>query len=300
MEKKRSSKTQLIFHTMMIPAVVLIVLFSYLPMLGLVMAFQDYKPWLGFTQSEWVGLKHFKYIFERDDGIQVIMNTFIISGMKIIAQNSFPLFFALLLNEVRKMAFKRFVQTLVYLPHFLSWVIFSGILIDILSVNGLVNQFLVQLFHMKPIPFFSDGTTYRYMVVATDVWKEFGFATIVYLAALSGVNPDLYEAAEIDGAARLKQTWHITLPAIMPVVIVLLTLSLGNILNANFDQIFNTYSPLVYDKGDIIDTFVYRVALISGEFSFGTAIGMFKSVVGLVLIVTCYRLAYKLANYRIF
>lgn len=288
------------FHLMMLPAVIITILFAYLPMFGLVMAFQDYKPWLGFLDSSWVGLDHFRYIFERDDGVQVILNTLIISSLKIVFQLIVPLGFALLLNEIRHIAHKRFIQTLVYLPHFLSWVILGGILIDILSVNGLVNQLLVNVFGMEPVQFLSDGTTYRFTVVVSDIWKEFGFGAIVYLAALSGVNPNLYEAAEIDGASRLKQTWYVTLPCIMPVILVLLTLSLGNVLNANFDQVFNTYSPLVYDKGDIIDTFVYRVGLISGEFSFGAAMGMFKSVIGLILVITSYRLAYKMADYRIF
>ncbi|MCD9025798.1 ABC transporter permease [Cohnella silvisoli] len=285
---------------MLLPAVFLTLLFAYLPILGLVSAFQDYKPWLGFFRSPWVGLDHFRYIFEREDGPQVIWNTLAISGMKIVAGLAAPLFFALLLNEVRQMWFKRTIQTIVYLPHFLSWVIFSGILLDILSVNGIVNKALVTLFHIKPIAFLSDGTLFRFIVVVSDVWKEFGFGTIVFLAALAGVNPALYEAAEIDGASRWRQTLYITVPSIMPIVVVLLTLSLGNVLNANFDQIFNMYSPIVYDKGDIIDTFVYRIGILNGELSFGAAMGMFKSVVGLILILSAYRAALKWANYRIF
>lgn len=288
------------FHLMLLPAVLLTLVFSYLPMAGLVMAFQNYKPWLGFLHSDWVGMEHFRYVFEREDGVQVIWNTLIISGFKIIAHLIVPLGFALLLNEVRHMAFKRFVQTLVYMPHFLSWVIFGGILLDLLSVNGLLNRLLQEVFGAGPYQFLGDGNLFRATVIVTDVWKEFGFGAIVFLAALAGVNPALYEAAEIDGAGRFKQTVHITLPAITPIVIVLLTLSLGNVLNANFDQIFNLYNALVYDKGDIIDTFVYRVGLIDGQFSFAAAIGMFKSAVSLVLIVTAYWAAYKCADYRVF
>lgn len=298
--KQTGSKQTWIFDAMLLPAVILTILFAYLPIFGLMTAFQNYKPWLGFWGSPWVGLDHFRYLLEREDGPQVIWNTLAISGMKIVAGLAAPLLFALLLNEVRQQWFKRSVQTLVYLPHFLSWVIFSGILLDILSVNGIINKVLATLFHIKPVAFLSDGTLFRLVVVVSDVWKEFGFGTIVFLAALSGVNPALYEAAEIDGAGRWKMTLSITVPSIMPIIVVLLTLSLGNVLNANFDQIFNLYSPIVYDKGDIIDTFVYRVGILNGELSFGAAMGMFKSVVGLVLIVSAYRAAYKWADYRIF
>ncbi|MFC0212026.1 ABC transporter permease [Paenibacillus chartarius] len=287
-------------HLMMIPAVLLTALFAYLPMGGLVMAFQSYKPWLGFTGSPWVGLDNFKGLFMQEDSVQVIWNTVIISVMKLLAGIGVPLVFSLLLNEIRHLAYKKAVQTLVYLPHFLSWIILSGILIDVLSIKGIVNQALGYAFDIQPIFFLGDGDWFRVSVVVTDVWKEFGFGTIVYLASLAGVNPALYEAAEIDGANRLQMTFHVTLPAIAPITVVLATLSLGNILNAGFDQIYNLYTPLVYDKGDIIDTYVYRVGLLSGDFSFATAVGLFKSIVSFALIAVSYRLAYRLANYRIF
>lgn len=287
-------------HLMLLPAVLVTLVFYYLPMGGLVMAFQDFKPHMGFFESPWVGLDHFEYLFEREDGVQVILNTFTISALKIVFHLLVPLVFALLLNEVRQLFFKRFVQTLVYIPHFLSWVIFGGLLLDLLSVNGLVNHFLSSAFGFEPLQFLSEGNLFRGVVVVSDVWKEFGFNAILYLAALTGVNPALYEAAEMDGAGRFKQTMYVTLPAIMPIIVVLLTLSLGNVLNANFDQIFTMYNAMVYDKGDIIDTFVYRVGLIDGEFSFATAMGFFKSFVGLVLIVISYWGARKFAGYRVF
>lgn len=287
-------------HLLVLPGLLLIIIFNYLPMFGLVIAFQDYKPWLGFSKSEFVGLEHFRYMFEYPDSRQVIINTIIISVSKIIVGLIVPIVFALLLNEVKGVFFKKSVQTLVYLPHFLSWVILGGILIDILSVNGgLVNQFL-GIFGIKPIFFLGDGNWFRITVVISDVWKEFGFSTIVYLAALAGVNPSLYEAAEVDGAGRWKQTLHVTLPSIGPVMIVVGTLALGNVLNAGFDQIFNLYNPLVYEKGDVIDTFVYRVGFLGSSFSFGTAVGLFKSIISFVMIVAAYRLAYRYANYRIF
>ncbi|WP_309122412.1 ABC transporter permease subunit [Paenibacillus sp.] len=287
-------------HLMLVPGIVFTIVFAYLPMAGIVMAFQDFKPWLGFTGSPWVGWDHFRYMFERPDSIQVIWNTLIIASLKIVFQLFAPFLFALLLNEIRILGFKRAVQTLVYLPHFLSWVILGGILLDMLSPEaGLVNKALTA-FGLEPIFFLGNGDWFRVTVVLSDVWKEFGFGTIVFLASLAGINPSLYEAAEVDGANRWKQTVHITIPALVPITIVLGTLSLGNILNAGFDQIFNLYNPLVYSKGDIIDTFVYRMAILNGEMSFGTAVGLFKSFVALVLIVISYRLAYKFANYKIF
>ncbi|WP_077624669.1 ABC transporter permease [Sediminibacillus massiliensis] len=287
-------------HVLVIPAVIVALIFQYAPMGGLIMAFQDYKPWLGFFNSPFVGFEHFKTMFQYDDARQVIWNTLIISVLKIIFQVLVPLVFALLLNEVVKMKFKRTVQTIIYLPHFLSWVILGGILMDLLSPDGgIINQML-GLIGIDPIFFLGDNTWFRPTVILSDIWKETGFNTIVFLAAVTAVNPTLYEAATMDGANRWKQTLYITIPSMLPIIIVVATLSLGNILNAGFDQIFNLYNPLVYRTGDIIDTYVYRVGLVSGDFSYGTAVGLFKSLISFVLVVVGYRLAYKYANYRIF
>ncbi|QCT01731.1 polysaccharide ABC transporter permease [Paenibacillus algicola] len=287
-------------HILVLPAVILGLLFHYGPLPGMIMAFQEYKPWLGFGGSEWVGLDNFKRIFEFSETRRVISNTLVISSFKIVFSLIVPLVFALLLNEVRISSLKRTIQTLVYLPHFLSWVILGGILIDILSVKGgIVNQAL-GFFGIGPVFFLGDNQWFVFTLITSDLWKEFGFSAIVFLAALSGVNPSLYEASVIDGANRLQQVWYITLPAIIPIVIVVATLSLGQILNAGFDQVFNLYNPLVYESGDIIDTYVYRVGLLGGQFSFATAVGMFKSVIGFILIITGYYLAYRFANYRIF
>ncbi|GIQ64682.1 ABC transporter permease subunit [Paenibacillus cisolokensis] len=289
------------FHIMILPSLLFLIVFSYIPMAGIVMAFQDFKPWLGIAGSEWVGWDNFRYLFERQDSVQVILNTLIIAVLKILFNLIAPFTFAIFLNELRQMAVKRFVQTLVYLPHFLSWVILGGILVDILSTDGgIVNRVLVEWFGIGPVFFLGDGDWFRVTVIVSDVWKEFGFGTVVFLAALANVNPSLYEAAETDGAGRFKQTLHITIPAMIPITVVVGTLALGNVLNAGFDQIFNLYNPLVYDKGDIIDTFVYRTAILNGEMGFGTAIGLFKSVIGMILILISYRLAYKWAGYRIF
>lgn len=288
-------------HVLILPAFCLALLFNYLPMFGMVIAFQDFKPWLGFSDSPWVGLEQFKRMVEFPEVKRVIWNTFLIASLKIVFQILVPVVFALLLNEVRKMVFKRTIQTLVYLPHFLSWVILGGILLDMLSVEGgIVNKLLVQLFGIEPIFFLGDGDWFRFTVIVSDVWKDFGFSAIIFLAALAGINPNLYEAASMDGANRFQQMLYITLPSLLPITIVVATLALGNILNAGFDQIFNLYNPLVYEKGDILDTYIYRSGLIEGQFSFSTAVGIFRSVIGLIFVLIGYRLAYKYAGYRIF
>ncbi|WP_405082854.1 ABC transporter permease [Paenibacillus chitinolyticus] len=299
-DRKKGCKQPWILHLMVLPAAVLVFIFSYIPMSGIIMAFQDYKPALGISGSPWVGLKHFRYMWENDYFLKITWNTLFFACSKMVMNLIIPFFFALLLNEVRKMALKRTIQTLVYLPHFLSWVTLSGILIDMLAQTGLINQFLVAVFGIKPIFFLGDGSWFRFTIIFSDVWKEFGFNTIIFLAALSGINPSLYEAAEVDGAGRWKQTFYITIPALIPITIVIATLALGNVLNANFDQVFNLYSPLIYRQGDIIDTFVYREGLLSGQFSFATAVSLFKSFISLILIAVSYRLAYRFAGYRIF
>lgn len=287
-------------YVMLLPAIILALIFCYAPMGGLVMAFQNYKPWLGITGSEFVGLDNFKQIFEFKEAYQAIINTFIIAVSKMVLGLIFPIIVALLLNEVHNMGVKKGIQTLVYLPHFLSWVTVAGMLRDILGMDGIVNMFLQKVFGMDPIFFLGNAGMFRQIVVISDLWKGFGFGMIVYLAAISNIDQSLYEAAQIDGAGRWKQTLYVTIPCILPMVIVMATLSLGNVLNAGFDQIFNLYSPLTYSTGDIIDTYVYRQSLVNGQYSFGTAVGLFKSGVSLFLTAVAYKLAYKFAGYRIF
>jgi len=287
------------YHLMLLPGIVLLILFSIVPMFGITIAFQNFKPGLGFWRSEWVGFDNFKYLFELPDSRIILFNTLFIAIGKIIANMIVPVVFALLLNEVRAAWLKRSVQTIVYLPHFLSWVILAGILTDLLSMDGLINQML-GAFGAKPIMFLGSNSWFPGIVIGSDVWKEFGFGTIVYLAALTGINPSLYEAAAIDGATRMQQLRYITLPSLKPTIILLATLSLGNVLNAGFDQIFNLYNPLVYDSGDIIDTYVYRAGLLQVQYGLATAVGLLKSVISFVLIIISYVLASKFANYRIF
>ncbi|MDF2921718.1 MAG: protein lplB [Paenibacillaceae bacterium] len=283
---------------MLLPAVVAAIIFRYAPMPGIVMAFQDFKPWLGIGSSPWVGWDNFSMIFSMRDSVQVITNTLLISTMKIIFGLIVPVTFALLLNEIRQMSLKRSIQTMVYLPHFMSWVILGGILLDVLSLEGIVNRLFTTL-HLEPVMFLGEGNWFRATVIVSDLWKEFGFSAIVFLAALSGINPDLYEASEIDGASRLKQTIHITLPSLLPIMVVVFTLSLGSMLSANFDQIYNLINPLVLQKGDIIDTYVFR-NFQGGQYSFAATVGLFKSVVGFILVGGGYYCAYKWTNYRVF
>lgn len=293
-------KKQLPLHLMLIPAIVAALVYRYFPMFGIVMSFQDFNPGLGFFRSPWTGLGNFEYVAALPDTARVLWNTIYISFMKIVADNITPLIVALMLNEVLRPVYKRVFQTLVYLPHFLSWVVLGGILIDVLSPRtGLVNE-MITAFGGDPIFFLGNNDWFPYTLVITDVWKSFGFGTIVYLAALAGVNPSLYEVAEIDGAGRWKQTLHITIPSLIPIVILLATLSLQQVLDAGFDQVFNLYSPQVYRSGDIIDTFVYRLGLVQAQFGVAAAVGLFKSIVSTIFIVLSYHLAYRVANYRIF
>lgn len=295
---RRNDSWQL--YLMLIPAIVLTVIFVYVPMGGLIMAFQDYKPYLGITGSKWVGLDQFKFLFEYPDSFQVIWNTLRISVLKLIFGMMSSLLFALLINEVRGKFFRSTVQTFVFLPHFLSWVVLGGVFIELLNPDyGLVNRFLNML-GLDSIFFLGNNNWFLFTLVSSEVWKEFGYGSIIFIAALAGINPSLYEAAQLDGAGKWRQMWSITLPSLIPTICVVFTLTLSQVLNAGFDQVFNLYNPLVFEKGDIIDTFVYRIGLIGGNFSFGTAIGLFKSVVGLILIVGGYRLAYKVAGYKIF
>jgi putative aldouronate transport system permease protein len=287
-------------HFMLLPALVLVAVYAYGPMFGTVMAFQKYYPARGFTGSDFIGLENFRYIFNLPDFKRALWNTLVIAVFKIIGTQLAAISVALLLNEISRMVIKRWVQTLIYLPHFLSWVILSGIMVDILSPSsGAVNQ-LLQIFGVNPIFFLGDNRWFPTVLVLSEVWKDFGWGSIVYLAAILGINPALYEAAVIDGANRWKQTWHISLPGMLPVIVLMATLSLGKVLNAGFDQVFNLYSPLTYASGDIIDTLVYRIGLVDAQFSVGAAIGVFKSAISLVLVSVSYFLAYRFANYRIF
>ena len=291
---------ELPLHLMLLPGLALILVFHYVPMFGIVMAFQNFKPAKGFFGSKWVGMENFVYMAKLPNMGSVLFNTVFIAVMKIIVGMVVPIFVALMLNEIGSKKFKRTVQTVVFFPHFLSWVILGGVLMDVLSPSsGIVND-IIRLFGGTPIYFLGDKGWFPYTMVITAVWKNFGYDTIVYLAALTNVDRNLYEAAAMDGATRVKQTWHVTLPGILPIVTLMGVLNLGNILNAGFDQIFNLYSPSVYSTGDIIDTFVYRLGLEQAQFSVSTAVGLFKSVISIIMVSLSNYLAGRFANYRVF
>lgn len=295
--KKRGG--QLEYHLMMAPGMIFLIIFSFIPMVGLVMAFQDYVPAKGMLGSEWVGLENFKYMLEIPDSMKILRNTVVIAVGKIIAGTIVPIIFALLLNEIRLKWAKKSIQTIVYLPNFLSWAVLAAVFINVFDYHGPVNNFLQGLGY-DPILFLGSNEWFREIIIATDVWKGFGYGAIVYLAALTGIDPGLYEAASIDGANRFKKLLHVTLPGILPTIMLISALNLGNILNAGFDQIFALYNPIVYETADVIDTYVYRVGLIGQQYSFATAIGLLKSVVSCVLILSANELSKKLANMRIF
>lgn len=287
-------------HIMLIPGVILTLIFSYVPMAGIVIAFQKFQPAKGVFRSEWIGWENFEYMLNLPNFTSVLWNTVFIAVLKIIAGLIVPIIAALMLNEVAKAYFKRTVQTVIYFPHFLSWVILGGIVIDILSPSsGIVNQFL-GFFGIKPIFFLGNESWFPFTLVITDTWKHFGYGTIVYLAALTAIDHSLYEAAVVDGANRWKQTLYITLPGMMPIITLMTVLSLGNVLNAGFEQVFNLYSPMVYSTGDIIDTFVYRIGLLDAQYGLATAVGLFKSVISFGLIVLSNKLASEYAGYRVF
>lgn len=287
------------YYIMLIPALLWLFFFSIVPMFGIVMAFQDYNPGKGILHSEFVGLENFVYMFRMNDVKQVLCNTVVIAVGKIIGNIIIPLLFALLLNELCIKRIKRPIQTIVYLPYFLSWVILAKIVLNIFGYTGPINQ-LIEAFGGNPINFFGEPSLFQSLVIGTDIWKGFGYNTVVYLAAILGVDQSLYEAAAVDGAGRFKRIWHVTLPGIRTTVALLAILSLGNVLNAGFDQIYNLYNPLVYSTGDIIDTWVYRAGLENLQYSLATAVGLFKSVISVILIVIGYKLADKFTGYKLF
>jgi putative aldouronate transport system permease protein len=300
--KIRSSS--LYYISMLIPGVALLLIFSVIPMGGIVMAFQKYAPAKGIFGSAFVGLNNFRVLFRQPNFTQIINNTLIIATSKLALNIAVPVIFALLLNECRVHLLKRSIQTVVYLPNFLSWVIVAAMFLNMFSLSGVFNS-LVKLLGQEPIIFMASNAWIRPIIIFTDTWKTFGFSAVVYISAITGIDPNLYESASIDGANRLQRMLRITMPGIMPTVVLMSTLALGNVLNAGFDQILNMYNPAVYQAADVLDTFTYRTAFGIGgvsvqRFDLATAVGLFKSAISFVLIVVSYWLANKFADYTIF
>jgi putative aldouronate transport system permease protein len=298
--RRQLALRELPLHLMLLPCVAILIVYAYYPMVGLTIAFQQYNPTKGFFGSKFIGLENFRYLLSLPSTPSVIFNTVFISLMKIAAGLAVPIVFAILLDLIRQQFLKRAIQTIVYVPYFLSWVILGGILVDILSPSaGIVND-IVGLFGAEPVFFLANERMFPYLLVVTDVWKGAGYGTIIYLAAITSIDQALYEAAIMDGANRLKQMWHVTLPGMMPIIVLMATLSLGNILNAGFEQVLSLYSPVVYSTGDIIDTFIYRLGLSNNQYGIATAVGLFKSVISFAFIATGYKLAQKFAGYTVF
>lgn len=288
-------------HLMLIPGMIFTVLFHYVPLAGLVIAFQRFIPAKGlFGDQKWVGLQNFEYIFTMPNFYNVLRNTVVIAFGKIVLNLLVPIVVALMLNELQHRKIKRSIQTIIYFPHFLSWIIFGSIIMDLLSPsNGIVNQ-LLNLLGFDSIYFLGNNKYFQQTIVLTDVWKSFGYGTVVYMATITGIDPTLYEASAIDGANRWKQTWHITLPGMRMIIVLMMVLSLGNVLNAGFDQVYNMYSPVVYETGDVIDTMVYRLGLENAKYGPAAAVSIFKSIVSLLFISVSYFVAYKFFDYSLF
>ena len=286
-------------YLMLAPAAVFLILFHLYPLWGLSIAFVKYSAFKGVMGSPFVGFDNFRRFFEGPDAFNIIRNTLGIAFGKILLGQTVALAFALTINEMRHALFKRVTQTTTTLPHFLSWVLIGGVMVEILNRSGIVNRGIESL-GFESISFLGDPKLFPFTMIVLETWKEFGWGAVIYLAALTGINPETYEAAAVDGAGRWARLWHVSIPGITPIIALLACLSLGNILNAGFEQILVFINPIVFATGDILDTYVYRVGLLTGEFSLGTAVGMFRSVVGFGLVWLSYWLADRYANYRIF
>ena len=284
-------------YLMFLPVVVLLVLFNYLPMYGIVLAFKDYWPQYGILGSPWMTplFSNFSVLFADEKFWDVTKNTLIISALRLVFGFPAPILLALFFNEIRSKTFKKVSQTILYLPYFLSWVILAGMLRPMLLSDGIVNDFLGKL-GLGPYPFLSKSSLFLPMLIVTDIWKNMGFGSIIYLAAIMGIDSSLYEASLVDGANRFQRMVHITLPGIVMAISINLILSLSGILNGGFDQIFNLYSVPVYDVADIIDTYVYRIGITDGEFGIATALGLIKSVIGFALILIVNKVTNKLGG----
>ena len=269
----------------MIPGLLLLLVFNYYPLYFLQIAFKKYTIYTGIGGATWCGMDNFAKLFQTKYFLQSLKNTFVISFMNILVGFPLPILFALLLNEMRCMWFKKGVQTIVYMPHFLSWVIVASIWITILSPNGgIINEILVKVFHMEPVFFMANKRIFRWVVVVVDAWKETGWGTIIYLAALTGIDLTLYESARVDGASRLQQIFYITLPSILPVILVVFILGLAKVLNI-FDQVFVMYNPVVAEVSETIDTYVYQIGMVNGDIAFATAVGLFKNLISMTLVL---------------
>lgn len=283
--QRRIAKKNFNIYLFLIPGILFIIIFRYMPMYGLITAFQDYNIFSGIFKSPWVGFKHFEILFSSPDFYKVLKNTLIISFGKIWFTFPMSILIAILINEISSQFFKKVFQTVLYLPHFLSWVIVTGLVITACSPStGVINQIITSL-GGKPISFLMDNSWFRTIVIGSEAWKEIGYSAIVFIAAITGINPELYEAAKVDGAGKIKQILHITLPGMTSIILLMFILKLGGVLNANTEQLLLMYNPTVYKTGDVLGTYIYRTGVSQMNYSFATAIGLFESLVGLALVL---------------
>ena len=303
--KKRTAakkRSEMWYHLMVFPGLFFLILFSYIPMVGVIMAFQDFVPAKGLFRSEFVGLKHFIYMFQLPDIGKIIRNTVVIALGKMIFGMILAIAFAIvaiLLNEIRIKFMKKTVQTVVYLPHFLSWVVLASVVTNLFGLDGSVNQFITSI-GLDKINFLGNSKVFPGLIIGTDVWKEFGYSSVIYLAAITSIDPGLHEAATMDGASWWKRVWNVTIPGMMPIILLMTAMNLTSILSAGFDQIYNLYSPIVYETGDVLDTYVYRIGLVGRQYSFGAAVGLCRSIVGMALLLSANALTKKLTDQKIF
>lgn len=298
-ERIRLMKRYKVLYLFLLPMICFYIIFHYMPLYGILLAFKDFWISKGIMGSPWVGLDNFRHIFESSKFWQVFANTFSINLLRLIFCFPAPIILAIFLNEVRNNCFKRVIQTIIYLPHFISWVVIASILITILGTEGVINQ-IIMMFGGESINFLTTNSLFRPIVILSSIWKDVGWGTIIYFAALSGISPDLYEAAEVDGAGRFTKILKITFPSLFPTIATMLILNVGSIMTGGFDQIFNLYNPAVYESGDIIDTYIYRIGLTQGEFSKATAIGLFLNIINCTMLLTVNKIITKIRGYGIY
>ncbi|WP_420819484.1 ABC transporter permease [Paenibacillus thalictri] len=284
-------RKDLFLYLLIFPGTLYFIIFKYVPMWGIVISFQEYSPYIGVWKSPWVGFEHFIHLFGNPDFMLLFRNTMVISAMSIVFYFPMPILIALMLNELRSALYKRVIQSVVYLPHFLSWVIISGITFLMLSQSGGIMNKILPLLGLKPFNFLTNPDAFWWLLTTQSIWKETGWGTIIYLAAMAGVDPQLYEAAKMDGAGRFRQIWHVTLPGIRHIIVTLFILRLGHIMDVGFEQVFLMMNSAVSEVADVFETYVYRNGIQQGQFSYSTAVGLFKSVIGLALVIIANKLA---------
>lgn len=282
-------------YVMALPGIIFLMVFKFIPLLGAVIAFKDYSVFQGFIDSPWVGFKHFSTLLHHPDFARVFGNTLMLGFFKLFVIFPVPVLLALMINEIRKSALKKGIQTALYIPHFLSWVIVGGILFDFFSLSGLFNM-IIGWFSQEAVLAMQESAYFRPIYVLASIWRDAGWGTVVYMAAISAIDPQLYESAMIDGASKLRQIRHITFPLLLPTVLVLFLLEIGNFLDLGFDQVYNLLTPMTYNVGDILDTYVFRTGIQQGQYSFATAVGLFQSVIGFMMVYTFNRLSKKVSD----